>query len=142
MRVVGGTEDDGPTSRSPGSAVPDVPALPYAASYADAMGKTSFRDFTAALEQIHNDVHVWVGGTMSDISYAAYDPVFFAHHTMIDRAWRIWQHANPGALPPAAILDKPFPRGGPPGLTPRDVLDVTTLGYDYAVSETVVGGTG
>lgn len=139
IMIFGSGRSQGQTQRSPGTD-PQVPPLPYADRYAAAQATTSFADFTQALEQIHNDVHVWVGGTMSDISYAAYDPLFFAHHTMIDRSWRIWQQTNPGALPPAAILDQAFPRGGPPGLTPRQVLDVTTLGYDYAVSEATAAG--
>lgn len=28
---------------------------------------------------------------MSDPAWAAYDPLFWAHHCMVDRAWRIWQ---------------------------------------------------
>jgi hypothetical protein len=61
---------------------------------------------------------------------------------MVDRAWRIWQHRNPGANPPANILDRPFRSGGPSGLTPRDVLDVKQLGYDYAATENKVAGPG
>ena len=41
---------------------------------------------------------------MQDIQWAAYDPLFFAHHVMIDRAWRLWQHQNPGAVPDANQL--------------------------------------
>ena len=61
------------------------------------MALEDFDDFTFQLEDLHNRVHVWTGGTMSEIPVAAFDPVFWAHHTMIDRLWAIWQQAHPGA---------------------------------------------
>jgi tyrosinase len=44
-----------------------------------------------SLESIHDSIHVWVGGPMparrpapaghmSDVPYAAFDPVFWLHH--------------------------------------------------------------
>lgn len=42
---------------------------------------------------------------MGQIVYAAFDPIFWAHHCMIDPLWRIWQLRHPGALPPARLLD-------------------------------------
>lgn len=130
----------GPTTRRPGAS-PGIPPLPYADAYETALAAPSFTEFSRQIEAIHDDVHVWVGGTMANVATAGYDPLFYAHHTMIDRAWRIWQHRNPGGLPPQAILDQPFRRGGPGGLTPRQVLDVKQLGYDYAASSATVGGT-
>jgi len=75
---------------------------------------------------------------MSDITWAAYDPLFYAHHTMIDRAWRIWQHQNPGGTPPPSIIDAKLK---PNGMTVRETLDVKALGYDYAGSADSVPGT-
>jgi Common central domain of tyrosinase len=46
-----------------------------------------FFTFQNQLESIHNGIHGWVGGTMGDISTSAYDPIFWAHHCMIDRLW-------------------------------------------------------
>jgi hypothetical protein len=57
---------------------------------------------------------------------------------MVDRAWRIWQHSNPGARPPQEILDEPLE---PRGMTVRQTLDVKGLGYDYAGTEATVPGT-
>jgi tyrosinase len=82
-------------------------------------------------------VHVWTGGIMQDIASAAYDPVFFAHHVMVDRCWRIWQHRHPGALPPQHLLDQPL---RPNGMTVRDTLDVKQLGYEYAGTASHVPG--
>jgi tyrosinase len=42
-----------------------------------------FLDFSTQIEELHGRVHVWVGGTMASILFAAFDPIFWAHHTMI-----------------------------------------------------------
>jgi tyrosinase len=113
--------------------------LPGGDDVESAIKRTSFSDFSIALEQqLHNRVHGWVGGSMGSIPIAAFDPVFYAHHTMIDRIWRLWQlrHGRPG--PPASSWDtvlEPFP------ITVGGVLDVQALGYDYAGSATGVRGT-
>ena len=39
---------------------------------------------------MHNAVHVWIGGQMQTSS-SPNDPVFFLHHTNIDRLWSQWQ---------------------------------------------------
>ncbi|KAH7125927.1 hypothetical protein EDB81DRAFT_698386 [Dactylonectria macrodidyma] len=52
-----------------------------------------------SLEYIHNNVHNFTGGQdlnnglgqMSDVPVAAFDPVFWLHHTQIDRLLAIWQ---------------------------------------------------
>jgi tyrosinase len=75
---------------------------------------------------------------MSDPAWAAYDPVFWAHHCMVDRAWRIWQHNHPGAGPPPGILGQAL---RPRSIRVREVLDVKQLGYDYAETSSTVKGT-
>jgi tyrosinase len=96
-----------------------------------------FFTFQTQLESIHDGVHVWVGGTMGSIATAAYDPLFWAHHCMIDRLWYLWQLRHPGAGVPARLLDRalaPFP------MTVRETIDVAQLGYDYAASTAAAGG--
>jgi tyrosinase len=127
--------------REPGTAAqgnpPGVPPLPYKDRWDKAMEATTFAQFQSAIEAIHDDVHVWVGGIMRDIRWAAYDPLFFAHHVMIDRAWRIWQHQNPGATPRFDLLDTPL---RPNGMTVRQTLNVHDLGYEYAGTAADVPG--
>jgi tyrosinase len=108
------------------------------------MGSPSYTQFERRCWAVHDHVHGWVGGEMGDPNWAAFDPLFWAHHTMVDRLWRIWQHNNPGALPPAEILDEPMTFNRPPSFTPRDVLDVKQLGYEYAgqTASTSASGTG
>lgn len=50
---------------------------------------TNFQNFTANLEAIHGLPHVWVGGTMATYVSPA-DPIFWLHHSNIDRLWSIW----------------------------------------------------
>lgn len=116
------------TSRKPGP-----PArLPSGPKVEEILALSDFDDFSLQLEeQLHNAVHVWVGGTMGEIPTAAYDPLFWAHHTMVDRLWALWQvrHSSRGPRPGQwhvvlRALD----------MTVGDVLDTRALGYDYAAS--------
>jgi tyrosinase len=117
------------TVREPG--LPDAPPLPTADDISGLMDIGDFLDFQQQLEGFHNDVHVWVGGHMSDIPFAAYDPIFWAHHAMIDRIWRLWQIQHKQAALPPELLASALP---PFRLTVAQTIDVTTLGYDYAVT--------
>jgi tyrosinase len=129
--------DPGPlpavTFRQPGVLSIAPPALPTAKDVQDALSAPNFIDFSQAVEQIHNNVHVWVGGTMGEIPVASYDPLFYAHHAMIDRLWWLWQLQHPGAAPPARYLNAPMPPF--PALTVSGTLDINALGYEYAVAE-------
>ena len=103
------------------------------------MRNTDFITFQTQLESLHDGVHVWVGGTMASIATSSYDPIFWAHHCMIDRLWYLWQLRHPGARVPRALIDRPLP---PFPLTVRDTLDVTQLGYDYAAATAATQGPG
>ena len=72
---------------------------------------------------------------MSDPTFAAFDPVFFAHHCMIDRIWYLWQVRWGIDRIPPALLDLAL---APFGKTVRDVLDVQALGYEYAASSVAI----
>jgi tyrosinase len=114
-------------------------ALPSAGEVEAVLENRDFFTFQTQLESIHDGVHVWVGGTMGDIATAAYDPLFWAHHCMIDRLWYLWQLRRPGAGVPARLHGRalaPFP------MTVRDTLDAGGLGYDYAASTAAAGGPG
>lgn len=141
IRIYGSTQDQQAPPRQPGAAAattpPWVPDLPYKDRWNQAMKATSFSEFQTRIEAIHGDVHVWVGGIMGSQARAAYDPIFFAHHVMVDRAWRIWQHRNPGALPGQDLLDIPL---RPNGMTVRQTLSVRRLGYEYAGTTSHVPG--
>jgi tyrosinase len=121
------------TTRDPAS-----PAeLPTRADVEAVLAETDFFTFSTKLEDIHNAVHGWVGGTMGIIAWAAYDPVFWAHHAMIDRIWRLWQlrHNAPG--PPRGMWNTALP---PFPFTVGQMLDTNRLGYDYASASSRTGG--
>ena len=54
-------------------------------------GTSNFAQFEYALEQFHDNIHGFVGGSMSRQTVSAFDPIFWAHHSMIDRIWYLWQ---------------------------------------------------
>jgi tyrosinase len=121
--------------------IPGAPPLPTAEEIRKLLLLGSFKDFTEQLENYHNNVHVWVGGRkghMSDIPFAAFDPIFWAHHTMIDRVWRMWQIAHSRTGPPASLLSQALP---PFNMTVAQTLDTSALGYDYAVQVSGSSGT-
>jgi tyrosinase len=121
------------TFRDPG----DPGDLPSAGDVQDVLAERDFFTFSTKLEDIHNGVHGWVGGTMGQIPWAAYDPVFWGHHSMIDRIWRLWQLRHGTAGPPQSIWDVALP---PFPLTVRQMLNTDRLGYDYASATARTGG--
>ena len=48
------------------------------------------------IDSIHNQIHGIVGsvGHMAFVSFSAFDPIFFLHHTNIDRLFAIWEAIN------------------------------------------------
>jgi hypothetical protein len=94
--------------------------------------------------ELHNRVHVWVGGSMIPAT-SPDDPVFFLHHCHVDRIWAMWQFRHPGQNYPLVVPMVPPPGTRPHGLNdpmppwtsapelkrPIDVLNHTALGYTY-----------
>jgi tyrosinase len=56
---------------------------------------------------VHNEIHdkTGGGGHMSSLETSAFDPLFWLHHSNVDRLWAIWQAINPAAF----ITPKPAP---------------------------------
>jgi hypothetical protein len=85
-----------------------------------AMGSGNFVAFSDALEmQLHNIVHVRVGGTMVEL-WSPEAPEFFLHHNHIDKLWDDWQkksNAHLNAYSGAFNLNTPMPvaYGSTPG---------------------------
>lgn len=54
-----------------------------------------FCDFEVQFEVTHNAIHAWVGGnepySMSTLHYTSFDPMFWLHHSQVDRLWAVWQ---------------------------------------------------
>jgi tyrosinase len=87
----------------------------------------------------HNDVHGTIGGWMGDPGTAAADPIFWLHHSNIDRLWDIWAHAPHTNPTKPAWVGQKFSFFDTSGqvvqMTPADVLDITgQLGYTYEIA--------
>lgn len=95
--------------------------------------------FGALEAQPHGPVHVWVGGAgglMTDPDTAALDPIFWLHHSNIDRLWATWL-VDRGANPSSRLwLSRSFRLRDAAGSSVRtrveEVLDpVADLDYTY-----------
>jgi tyrosinase len=125
------------TRRFPGN-----PAqLPTSQNITNLLNLSQFNDFSTQLEGYHDGIHGWtggvsggnnpVGGDMGTVSTAAWDPLFWSHHCMIDRLWYLWQTKHGVTNIPPNILSMPL---RPFALTVKDVLSINTLGYEYALT--------
>jgi hypothetical protein len=107
---------------------------------------------TSSFESPHNNVHNSVGcsnGTMYDLNWSAFDPIFMLHHTNLDRLIAIWQAIYPdssifnitdleGALYGTAAGTvgadtplKPFHNQDSSFHTSNSVRNISTFGYTY-----------
>lgn len=123
---------------------PDPSRLPSVAQIQTVLELDDFLDFGGAgcsceeeecigtpgeLENYHGDVHKWIGPIMANPATAPQDPIFWFHHSFVDRAWNIWQASHTGD-PCSRAPDTVLP-GIPGAPTVRSVLDTAALGYEY-----------
>jgi tyrosinase len=100
----------------------------------------TYRDFHSQLETtVHNQIHMFVGGTMMLVEWSAYDPLFWVHHANVDRLWYLWQIGANGVDPDVTILDQPLPLGKE-AMTVRQTLDISAVGYEYMSAAASVAG--
>jgi tyrosinase len=91
--------------------------------------RRKFAPFQRLLEQVHNNVHLAVGGEMATAQSPA-DPIFWLHHANVDRLWAVWQQRNPRSRPRNRTE-----RLQPPPLfdvTVSSVLNIRALDYRYS----------
>lgn len=93
--------------------------------------------------EMHNGVHVWVGGRWKDDAGAAHggsmlyntspnDPVFFLHHTNLDRLYAQWQQRHTPQFPADAAGYQPTDTMWPWNDRSIESLeDTEALGYRY-----------
>jgi len=102
--------------------------------------------FFGALENIHNLIHNFSGGLnpnfgsstepmsvnnpkagdMVNAGRTAFDPIFWGHHSNVDRLWSEWQQLHPAGGPndPDDVLP-------PWSMTVADTHSTSKLGYEY-----------
>lgn len=125
----------------------DIDEMLDIASFHDFGGGTQYDESFGDLDMNpHNTVHIWSGGQnphyqsastdpgwgpstgdmLSNLT-AAYDPIFWGHHSNVDRMWALWQERHPGLGPaePSAALP-------PYAQNVGDTLNIAKLGYEYA----------
>ena len=103
--------------------------------------------FFGAIENIHNLIHNFSGGgnpnygkstepmniknpqngDMVNAGRTAFDPLFWGHHSNVDRLWAEWQKLHPKTDP-----DDPDDTLAPFTMTVADTLSISQLGYEYA----------
>jgi tyrosinase len=129
-----------PTKASTAAAVNALPALVYD----NAPWNRSSNGFRCRVEgwnppnDLHNLVHIWVGGDMLPSS-SPNDPVFFLNHCNVDRIWEAWMQRNGrvylptgsvAGVPPGQRRNDPIQSPFGPPVTPAQVLDMTSI-YTY-----------
>ena len=91
------------TVRSPTGLI--AAASGFATGVAGVLATSDFLTASFALDYgPHGQVHIQVGGDMSTIRNAAFDPIFWLHHCNIDRIWWMWQRRYGNTTVPAAQL--------------------------------------
>lgn len=106
------------------------------------------------VESIHDGIHVYTGGNlghMSSVPYSSFDPVFFLHHTNVDRLFAIYQAINyrddqyvtpqrngggtygvdPGRTDTAYLPLEPWLKRGGGQFNSMAVRDTAVFGYGY-----------
>ncbi|KAE9379512.1 Di-copper centre-containing protein, partial [Stipitochalara longipes BDJ] len=57
------------------------------------MQKKSSSSFASTLDSIHTAIPIGLGGEMAKFT-SPYEPIFFLHHTQVDRIWWEWQQSH------------------------------------------------
>lgn len=81
-----------------------------------------------SLENMHDAIHSLVGqnGHMAYVPFAGFDPIFWLHHTNVDRLFAIWQAIYPDSYTTAQITSE-----GTFTTAPGETEDVNTRELSY-----------
>jgi Common central domain of tyrosinase/Polyphenol oxidase middle domain len=61
---------------------------------------TNFYSANSIIQGPHGSVHVQTGGWMGAVATAAQDPIFYLHHSNVDRLWNLWLAQGGGRSDP------------------------------------------
>jgi hypothetical protein len=118
---------------------------PLAVDVGPALSETSYFPAHNAIMGPHDSVHVQVGGLMKSTVTAAQDPLFWVHHSNIDRLWTVWISQGGGRTNPvtdSAWTSKTFTffdeNGAAVTMNACQILNTgKQLGYAYSKLEPV-----
>lgn len=83
----------------------------------------------------HGFVHVSTGGDMGYLDTAAGDPIFFCHHSNVDRCWYSWEkydsHTDPGSPFPGLTFSFFDEAKKWRSITVAQMIPITKLAYAY-----------
>jgi len=83
----------------------------------------------------HGFVHVSTGGDMGFLDTAAGDPIFFCHHSNVDRCWYSWEkydsHTDPGSPFPGLTFTFFDEAKKWRSITVAQMIPITKLAYAY-----------
>ncbi|USD24810.1 tyrosinase family protein [Flagellimonas marinaquae] len=107
-------------------------------SLANLVATTDFYEFSNDFERGrgHASPHIWTGGVMPT-SASPRDPVFYFHHSFVDKVWHDWEEIHQGSFYLSQSMlryDGTYVFDGQtlPLVNPNDIIDTRALGVFYA----------
>ncbi|KAH9507487.1 prephenate dehydrogenase (NADP(+)), partial [Bulinus truncatus] len=96
-------------------------------------------DSITDIESLHGGVHIYIGGTMSRLDTAAFDPVFFMHHAFIDYLFQMFRDrlrafGRDPSIPPQILTNSLHAPSAPSGLSNYTQL----YGYSNVIESMVI----
>jgi tyrosinase len=73
---------------------------PLAVNVGSSFVLTNFFNTNSTIQGPHGSVHVEVSGWMGSVPTAAQDPIFYVHHSNVDRQWNLWLAQGGGRSDP------------------------------------------
>ena len=96
--------------------------------------KGSFKMYQSGLERFHGAAHNAVGGDMAS-THSPADPIFWLHHSYIDKLWADWQNTPHNQNPPnlnTSLKPSTFSTNNTQfSVKVGDIINISDLGYQY-----------
>lgn len=112
--------------------------LPAPGSLTEVLSISNFLTFSNEVERgpVHEGAHRWTGGIMAS-TISPRDPVFYLHHTFIDKVWQQWQEFyNSSSYISTSMIryNGSYSFNGQviPSVNPNEIVDSRELGVFYA----------
>jgi len=73
---------------------------PLAVNVGSSFLLTNFFNTNSTIQGPHDNVHIETSGWMGSVATAAQDPMFYVHHSNVDRQWNLWLAQGGGRSDP------------------------------------------